>query len=167
MERGQWHFCFPSQGRTLLAEETAQPLTDLNHLSRASPCAGIARGPGPGCARDGLAAPARGGEIQPGGTDVFYPRSRSSKPRRRLLPIIARGASWPRALALTADLGCGIGGDAAGLAAGATVVGIDRQWLRLAMARENCGSLRPFRSFRPPASRSAGARAVGCGGCLL
>ncbi len=42
-------------------------------------------------------------------------------------------------LATIADLGCGIGGDALALAESANVIGIDRDPLRLAMARTNVG----------------------------
>ncbi|HSM56014.1 MAG TPA: class I SAM-dependent methyltransferase [Candidatus Sulfomarinibacteraceae bacterium] len=48
-----------------------------------------------------------------------------------------------------ADLGCGIGGDAISLATGAHVVGVDRDRLRLAMARYNVTIYGHGRRFQP------------------
>lgn len=44
-----------------------------------------------------------------------------------------------RGFGLVADLGCGIGGDALALAAGAQVIGVERDPLRLQFARHNVG----------------------------
>ena len=48
-----------------------------------------------------------------------------------------------------ADLGCGVGGDALALAAGCQVLGVDRDPLRLAMARENCRAYGREGRFQP------------------
>lgn len=48
-----------------------------------------------------------------------------------------------------ADLGCGIGGDALALAASHQVVGIDRDWLRLEMARHNVAAYGHGQRFQP------------------
>lgn len=48
-----------------------------------------------------------------------------------------------------ADLGCGIGGDALSLAAGAAVIGVDRNRLRLNMARYNVAAYGHGRQFQP------------------
>jgi SAM-dependent methyltransferase len=48
-----------------------------------------------------------------------------------------------------ADLGCGVGGDALALAAQHRVLGLDRSWQRLAMARENVRVYGHQRRFQP------------------
>lgn len=48
-----------------------------------------------------------------------------------------------------ADLGCGIGGDSLALVAGGQVLGVDRDELRLAMARVNCSTGGQGANFQP------------------
>jgi SAM-dependent methyltransferase len=48
-----------------------------------------------------------------------------------------------------ADLGCGIGGDSSALAAGAQVLGVDQDALRLAMAQANLSALGLGGNFQP------------------
>jgi hypothetical protein len=52
-------------------------------------------------------------------------------------------------LELVADLGCGIGGDALALSASATVIGVERDELRLAMARQNVAAYGHGERFWP------------------
>lgn len=63
--------------------------------------------------------------------------------RRRARRFAAAG------VAHVADLGCGIGGDALALTEHSEVTGIDRDLVRLAMARENAGAYGHAGRFRP------------------
>lgn len=54
-----------------------------------------------------------------------------------------------RGFGVVADLGCGIGGDALALAAAAPVVGIERDLVRLRMARHNLAAYDRAANFRP------------------
>jgi SAM-dependent methyltransferase len=66
-------------------------------------------------------------------------------------PVAAhRAARFAAAgLATVADLGCGIGGDALALAASQRVIGIERDRLRLEMARHNVAAYGHARRFQP------------------
>lgn len=63
--------------------------------------------------------------------------------RHRARRYAAAGAAY------IADLGCGVGGDALALAAWSRVIGIDRELLRLAMARENLAAYGHAERFQP------------------
>ncbi len=56
---------------------------------------------------------------------------------------------WLLGVRRLGDLGCGAGGDALVLAAGAWVLGVDRDELRLSMARENCRAYGREAQFQP------------------
>jgi SAM-dependent methyltransferase len=142
-------FLLSPAGQTLLAEAAALRsteatlLADLTHLRKRYPAAQVAaaletvRLRGRAAAKFGRAdrmyftAPAL---EQASGEEIAAYRARRYQ---------AVGAER------VADLGCGVGGDSLALAAGAQVLGIDLDELRLAMAQANCSVYDRGDQFQP------------------
>ena len=137
MQQEQWQFLLSEEGQALLAQAALFSLTDHNHLQLASD---LRQQVDPLMAQaiietTWLRQRAAGKFSQ--AARMYFTRSALEQASAEVIADYRARRFLAAGIGLTADLGCGIGGDAVGLAAAATVIGIDRDWLRLAMAREN------------------------------
>lgn len=137
MDKEQWRFLLSDEGQRLVAEITAAPLTEANHLLLASR---LRRQIAPHLAQAvietaWLRRQAVGKFSR--AEAMYFTRPALEQASSEIVAAYRAQRYFQAGKQQIADLGCGIGADSIALCAGAEVVGIDRQWHRLAMAREN------------------------------
>jgi hypothetical protein len=132
-----WHFLLSPKGQTLLAEVGAEPITTENHLLIAGR---LRQSVPPECAQALLdtcllrqKATVKFGRA----AAMYFTRPALEQASAEMISYYRARRYIEAGFELAADLGCGIGGDTLALCAGMDVVGLDHEWLRLAMAREN------------------------------
>ncbi len=137
MDQAQWQFLLSADGQRLLAETAETPITDENHLQIASR---LRKQIDPQLA----AAIVETVWLRQGATgkfsranQMYFTRSALEQSSSELISTYRAHRFFEAGHNLIADLGCGIGGDALALTGTANVLGIDLDWMRLAMAREN------------------------------
>lgn len=81
--------------------------------------------------------------------EMFFTRAALEQSSSEVISIYRAKRFAAAGFERIADLGCGIGGDALGMAAHSEVVGVDLNFLRLAMARENLAAYGYRHSFQP------------------
>lgn len=149
MELEDFHYLLSPEGSERLDQLTTTRITPQNHLALASELRQVVT---PGQAHALLETAMlrqRAGEKFGRASQMFFTRpaleqaSAEVVSAHRSARYAAAGFGW------VADLGCGVGGDALSLAAGAHVVGVDLSRLRLSMARQNVGTYGRAERFEP------------------
>lgn len=137
MRRETWHFLLSSPGQSLLAEVGAEPITPDNHLSIA------------GRLRQRVAPELAQAILETAllrqkaavkfshAAAMYFTRPALEQTSAEIISHHRAQRFFGAGFEHAADLGCGSGGDALALCAEMDVVGLDHDWLRLAMAREN------------------------------
>lgn len=140
MQQDQWHFLLSDQGQALLAQAAAFPLTDHNHLQLASD---LRQQAAPAMAQAVMETTwlrQRAASKFSRAGSMYFTRPALEQASAEVVAEYRARRFGAAGIELAADLGCSIGGDAIALAAAAAVIGIDREWLRLAMAQENAAA---------------------------
>jgi SAM-dependent methyltransferase len=137
MDDKQWRFLLSDQGQALLAATSADPITDANHLSVANR---LRQQVPPHLAQAVLETAwlrQRAQEKFSRAQEMYFTRPALEQASSETISTYRAQRFFDAGTSRVADLGCGIGGDALSLAAGAEVIGLDHDFTRLAMAREN------------------------------
>ena len=149
MDLGAFHFLLSEAGERRLAALTAEPITAANHLQ-------LAMGLREAFSPEASHALLETALLRQKGRDKFSRAEEMYFTREALEQASSEAVSHYRAaryaaagMRTVADLGCSIGGDALALAAHCMVIGIDRDPLRLAMARENVAAYGRSNHFQP------------------
>lgn len=149
MNASTFRFLLSPAGQTLLAEATelrsteATLLADLTHLRKRYPAEHVA------AAMETIRLRGRAGVKFTRASRMYFTAPALEQASGE--GIAAYRARRYRAVGAerVGDLGCGIGGDSLALAAGAQVLGIDLDDVRLAMARANCSAYDRGDRFQP------------------
>lgn len=137
MDQEQWQFLLSVEGQRVLAETAVTPLTEENHLQVASR---LRKQIDPTLAQaviETVWLRQRAAVKFSRASEMYFTRSALEQSSSEIVSNYRARRFFAAGYGCIADLGCGAGGDAIGLSSGADVVGIDLDWIRLAMAREN------------------------------
>jgi hypothetical protein len=137
MQQDQWQFLLSDQGQALLAQAAELPLNERTHLQLASD---LRQQVAPDMAQAVVETTwlrQRAASKFSKAAEMYFTRPALEQASAEVIAEHHARRFQAAGIALVADLGCSVGGDAVALAAAATVIGVDREWLRLAMAREN------------------------------
>lgn len=137
MDLADFNFLLTATGKRLLAEVTASPIRPEDHLAIASR---LRQEVTPGQAHALLETALlrqRAAEKFSRAELMYFTRSALEQASGEVVSSYRAGRFATGGFELVADLGCSVGGDALSLAAQGVVVGIDRDPVRLAIAREN------------------------------
>jgi len=149
MERDQWQFLISDQGQQLLAETADFPLTQQNHLQLASQ---LREQVAPNLAHAVMQTTwlrQRAAAKFSHAGQMYFTREALEQASAEVIAGHRARRFFIAGVLSVADLGCGIGGDAIALAAEAAVIGIDQDWMRLVMARENARAYSRGAGFEP------------------
>lgn len=149
MELRDFHFLLSPEGSERLAQLTETAITPQNHLALASQ---LRQEVTPGQAHALLETALlrqRAVEKFSRASHMFFTRPALEQASSEVVSAYRSARYAAAGFRRVADLGCGIGGDALSLTAGAHVIGIDRDRLRLSMARENVGVYGRAERFHP------------------
>ncbi len=137
MELDQLQFLFSAAGRQLLSKTAKIPLNEKNHLQIASQ---LRRQVEPAQAQAILETVLLRQQAVTKfrrASDMFFTRAALEQTSSEIIANYRAARFFKAGFQQIIDLGCGIGGDALALAAGADVIAIDRDQIRLMMARQN------------------------------
>ena len=149
MEEAVWHFLLSETGQTKLAELAALPLTEHNHLQVASRLRQEMDSTLAQAAIETAVLRQRATAKFSRASQMYFTRAALEQASAEVIATHRAQRFFTAGVRLIADLGCGTGGDALALAEQAHVIGLDRDWLRLAMARENMRTYGRDHSFEP------------------
>lgn len=137
MDYHTWHFLLSPTGQSLLADVGIEPITPNNHLTIA---AQLRKRVAPELAQAVLETALLRQKAAAKFThaaEMYFTRPALEQASAETISHYRAQRFLDTGFGQAADLGCSIGGDALALCANLEVVGIDLDWLRLAMAREN------------------------------
>jgi len=149
MELWDFRFLLSPDGSARLDQLTDTPITPQNHLALASD---LRQEVTPGQAHALLETALlrqRAAEKFSRASQMFFTRPALEQASSEVVSAYRSARYAAAGFRRVADLGCSVGGDALSLAAGAHVIGIDRDRLRLHMARENVGVYGRENRFHP------------------
>ncbi|MFN2136480.1 MAG: THUMP-like domain-containing protein [Candidatus Promineifilaceae bacterium] len=144
----QWLLLLSPEGQGLLAEISQETLTEANHLLIA---ARLREQAPPALAQaviETVWLRQRAEEKFTRATRMYFTRPALEQASAEIVSTHRAQRFFEIGARRVADLGCGIGGDALALAAGAEVIGLDKNLVRLAMARENIRAYGLDRRFK-------------------
>ena len=137
MDQAQWQFLLSEKGQSILAEMAETPITEDIHLQVASR---LRKEFDPHLAQaviETVWLRQRAADKFSRAGQMYFTRQALEQSSSEIVSTYRAQRFFDAGFGRIADLGCSIGGDALALAAKADVIGIDLEWLRLAMAREN------------------------------
>lgn len=137
MELRDFHFLLSPEGAERLDQLTKTAIRPENHLALASELRREVTAGQAHALLETAMLRQRAGEKFSRAAQMFFTRPALEQASSEVVSVYRSARFADAGFGLVADLGCGIGGDALGLAAHGHVVGIDRDRLRLEMAREN------------------------------
>ena len=149
MDLESFRFLFTTQGKRLLHELTATPITPQNHLALA---ARLRREVTPGQAHALLQTALLRQEATAKfsrANAMYFTRPALEQASSEVVSTYRAQRYAQTGFSFVADLACGIGGDALALTGRSHVVGVDRERLRLAMARANVAAYGHGARFDP------------------
>ena len=137
MDQVQWRFLHTEKGQSILAETAETPITDENHLQAASRLRKKIDQHLAQAVIETVWLRQRAADKFSRAGQMYFTRQALEQSSSEIVSTYRALRFFQAGFGRIADLACGIGGDALALAAQAEVIGIDLEWLRLAMAREN------------------------------
>lgn len=137
MDQDQWQFLLSEKGQRVLAETARTPITDENHLQTASRLRQVIDPHLAQAVIETVWLRQRAAEKFSRAGEMYFTREALEQSSSEVVSMHRARRFFGAGFGYIADLGCGIGGDAIALAEKAYVLGIDRDWSRLTMAREN------------------------------
>jgi hypothetical protein len=144
-----WRFLLSSSGQSLLAELGAEPITPHNHLALAGRLRELVAPEFAQAILDTAILRQKAAAKFSHAAEMYFTRPALEQASAEIVSGYRAQRFFDAGFERAADLGCGIGGDALALCAGMDVVGLDREWLRLAMARENVRAYGRAERFLP------------------
>ncbi len=149
MDQTQLQFLLSSEGQRLLAQTADPPLKEENHLQIASR---LRQQIDPHFAQaviETVWLRQRASAKFSRANEMYFTRPALEQASSEIVSKHRARRFFQAGFAHVADLGCGIGGDAAALAEAVDVTGIDLDEIRLSMARENVRAYRRVAQFSP------------------
>lgn len=137
MQLQEFYFLLSPAGQQLLSELAAAPINDRNHLQLASQLRRRVDSERVHALLETALLRQRAIKKFSRAESMYFIREALEQATAELVAIYREKRFREKGFQQVADLGCGIGGDAIALANHMQVIGVDRDRLRLAMAREN------------------------------
>ena len=139
MRLEDFHFLLSPQGQTLLAETAVTPITPHNHLQIASRLRQQVTSAQAQAVLETILLRQKAAVKFSRADQMYFTRPALEQASGEIIAAYRAQRFAQSGLKRIADCGCGIGGDALALAAHSQVIGVDKDLLRLAMARQNVG----------------------------
>ena len=139
MELRDFRFLLSPEGSRRLEQLTETRITPQNHLALASELRKVVTAGQAHALLETAMLRQRAREKFSRANQMFFTRPALEQASSEVVSAYRSARYAAAGFGRVADLGCGIGGDALSLAAHAQVIGIDRDLVRLEMARENAG----------------------------
>lgn len=149
MELRDFHFLLSPEGSRRLAQLTATAITPHNHLALASELRKEVTAGQAHALLETAMLRQRAREKFSRANQMFFTRPALEQASSEVVSAHRSARYAAAGFDRVADLGCGIGGDALSLAAHTHVVGVDRDRVRLNMARENVRAYGREEHFHP------------------
>lgn len=149
MELRDFHFLLSPEGSRRLAQLTETVITPQNHLALASELRKEVTAGQAHALLETAMLRQRAREKFNRAHQMFFTRPALEQASSEVVSAYRSARYAAGGFERVADLGCGIGGDALGLADHAHVVGVDRDGVRLSMARENVRAYGHEEHFHP------------------
>lgn len=149
MDHYQWQFLQTDTGQRMLAETAETPITESNHLQIASRLREQIDPPLAQAVIETAWLRQRAAAKFSRAEEMYFTRAALEQSSSEIIASYRAGRYFAAGFRQIADLGCGIGGDSLALCQTAEVLGIDLDWMRLAMARENVGAYGRSARFFP------------------
>ncbi|MFZ0548049.1 MAG: methyltransferase domain-containing protein [Candidatus Promineifilaceae bacterium] len=149
MEIDDLHFLLSQTGQGWLKELGATAVTPDNHLQLAERLRGEVTPSQTHAILETILLRQRAGEKFERADEMFFTRPALEQASAEVVSRYRAARFHESGFETVADLGCGIGGDALALAERAAVIGVDRNPVRLAMARENVAVYGSGDAFHP------------------
>ncbi|MDX1688573.1 MAG: class I SAM-dependent methyltransferase [Candidatus Promineifilaceae bacterium] len=137
MELRDFHFLLSPEGSERLEQLTETPITPQNHLALASQLRQEVTSGQAHALLETAMLRQRAEEKFSRAAQMFFTRPALEQASSEIVSAHRSARYAAAGFDCVADLGCSVGGDALNLAAGTHVIGVDRDRLRLRMAREN------------------------------
>lgn len=149
MDPRAFAFLLTPRGQALLEELTDTPITPQNHLALASGLRKeVSSEEAHALLETALLRQRAAGKFSRASA-MYFTRAALEQASHEAVSRYRAQRMARAGLQTVADLGCGIGGDSVSLAEQALVLGLDRDRLRLRMARENVRAYRRTARFQP------------------
>ena len=149
MELRDFHFLLSPEGSERLDQLTKTPITPENHLALASRLRQeVSSGRAHALLETAMLRQRATAKFSKA-SQMFFTRTALEQASSEVVSAYRSQRYAESGFRRVADLGCSIGGDALSLAANADVIGIDRDRLRLSMARENVNAYGRGTRFDP------------------